>query len=91
MELIKKVYSKVDSTVKYVFRYIDEFNIEFSFIDKNDGKYIICVPCQTMCAMNCKFCHTRRPFIFVYMQYLRIKDKIPKKLVTNPRIPRLIY
>jgi 23S rRNA (adenine2503-C2)-methyltransferase len=31
--------------------------LEFSYIDKNDGKDIICAPTQTMCKMGCKFCH----------------------------------
>jgi len=28
-----------------------------AYIDKNDGKDIICIPSQTSCKMKCKFCH----------------------------------
>lgn len=58
IEFLKKVYSKTDNTIKYIFKYDDKYKIEFSYIDKNDGKNIICVPCQTICSMGCKFCHT---------------------------------
>ena len=47
-----------DSTLKYIFYTEDKLVIEFSYIDKSDGKDIICVPCQTMCNVGCKFCHT---------------------------------
>ena len=57
MDLKKKVFSKLDSTIKYVFVNNDNFTLEFSYINKNDGKDIICVPNQTMCNMACKFCH----------------------------------
>ena len=32
--------------------------VEFSYINKDDGKDIICLPSQTMCNLACKFCHT---------------------------------
>jgi len=57
MDLKKKVFSKLDSTIKYVFVNDDNFTLEFSYINKNDGKDIICAPSQTMCKMMCKFCH----------------------------------
>lgn len=58
LKLNKKVYSESDNTIKYVFnRTHDDYIIEFSYINKNDGKNIICVPCQTMCNIGCKFCH----------------------------------
>jgi len=31
--------------------------METTFIDNGSNKDIICVSCQTMCAMGCKFCH----------------------------------
>jgi 23S rRNA (adenine2503-C2)-methyltransferase len=59
LELKKIVHSKTDNTVKYIFYTHQKSNvIEFSYINKNDGKDIICVPCQTMCTVGCKFCHT---------------------------------
>lgn len=56
MELLEKVKSNEDKTVKYVFELNGQI-VEFSYIDNNTGKDIICVPCQTMCNQSCKFCH----------------------------------
>lgn len=53
-----KVKSNRDSTTKYIFKTDQGQVVEVSYINKNDGKHIICVPCQTMCHMGCKFCHT---------------------------------
>ena len=58
MELIKIVKSGNDSTLKFIMKNEDGFILEFSYINKDDGKDIICVPTQTMCNMGCKFCHT---------------------------------
>ena len=58
MKLLTVVKSSLDRTTKYIFRTEDNLIIEFSAIDKQDGKNIICAPCQTMCVMGCKFCHT---------------------------------
>jgi len=55
MNLIEKVHSKVDSTIKYIFESNDDI-LEFSYINKNDGKDIIVVPSQTGCNLGCKFC-----------------------------------
>lgn len=55
MQLINIVKSKVDSTVKYVFD-LDGIPVEASYINKQDGKDIMCVPTQTSCKMGCKFC-----------------------------------
>lgn len=55
LELLQKVKSKVDNTVKFVFLSQGQI-IEFSYIDKNDGKDIICVPTQTGCRLGCRFC-----------------------------------
>lgn len=56
MKLINHVKSKLDKTIKYIFETNGQV-VEFSYIDNNTGKDIICVPCQTMCNMSCKFCH----------------------------------
>ena len=58
MKFIKIVKSKLDSTIKYIFKTEDNLIVEFSYINKDDGKDIICVSCQTMCNIGCKFCHT---------------------------------
>ena len=58
MTLIEIIKSEYDSTLKYIFKTADNLIVEFSYIDKNDGKDIICVPSQTMCNLACKFCHT---------------------------------
>ena len=57
LTLQKIVKSNQDNTIKYIFKNDKDFTLEFSFIDKNDSKFIICVPTQTMCNMGCKFCH----------------------------------
>lgn len=51
----KKVYSEIDKTVKFIF-FLNQQIVEFSYINKNDGKDIICVPTQTACNLKCKFC-----------------------------------
>ena len=58
MKFIEIVKSKLDETLKYVFKTNDNLIVEFSYINKNDGKDIICLPSQTMCNLACKFCHT---------------------------------
>ena len=57
MKIIEKIFSKNDNTIKYIFFTDDNLIIEMSYINKNDGKNIICVPSQTSCQMKCKFCH----------------------------------
>lgn len=56
LKLINKTSSDIDKTIKYDFDYNGQV-IEFSYIDNGSNKDIICVPCQTMCNMKCKFCH----------------------------------
>lgn len=58
MKLVDKVYSKVDNVVKYVFLRWDSHIVEFSYIDSNTNKDIICVSVKNMCNLGCKFCHT---------------------------------
>lgn len=66
MRFVDRVVSKVDNVVKYVFRQGNTYEvehdkyshlIEFSYIDNGTGKDIVCVSCQSMCNMGCKFCH----------------------------------
>ena len=47
--------SKQDSTRKYIFDLRGQ-EVEFSYINKGDGKDIIVCPCQTSCKMGCTFC-----------------------------------
>lgn len=56
LQLKKTVHSAVDNTIKYIFTRRSGEVLEFSYINKNDGKNIICVPCQCMCNLKCKFC-----------------------------------
>lgn len=58
MEFLEKVFSKTDNAIKYVWKSDDNKIIELTYINKDDGKDIICIPSQTMCNMGCKFCHT---------------------------------
>jgi len=59
MKILEIVKSKLDNTQKYIFKTEEDSSIvEFSYINKDDGKDIICVPSQTMCNLRCKFCHT---------------------------------
>lgn len=58
MEFVEIIKSKLDSTLKYIFKSDNGLIVEYSYINKNDGKDIICVPSQTMCNLACKFCHT---------------------------------
>jgi 23S rRNA (adenine2503-C2)-methyltransferase len=58
MEVVDVIQSKVDKTIKYIFRLRDGLVSEVAYIDKDDGRDIICVGCQTACSCNCRFCHT---------------------------------
>lgn len=57
MELLDTIKSNVDNTIKYIFKTKDDLILEMAYINKDDGKNIICVPTQTSCKMKCKFCH----------------------------------
>lgn len=58
MDLYKKIKSNIDDSIKYMlFTEQDNLVVEATFIDKHDGKNIICLPTQTSCCMKCKFCH----------------------------------
>lgn len=57
MRILEKIKSNVDNTEKFILETNDKLIIEISYINKNDGKNIICVPTQTSCKQKCKFCH----------------------------------
>ena len=57
MQIHERIRSEKDNTEKFVFKLQDDLLAEFSYIDKEDGKIIICVSTQTGCRMRCKFCH----------------------------------
>jgi len=61
LELIQHIRSEVDRTQKLIYtlnRPSGPVTIEVSAIDKQDGKFILCLPTQTACAQACRFCHT---------------------------------
>lgn len=55
MKCIKIIRSGIDNTIKYVLDSNGSI-LEFSYINKNDGKDIVVVPTQTSCNLGCKFC-----------------------------------
>lgn len=57
IELVEVISSKVDRTQKLIFKNIDNQILEISYIDKGDGKNILCVPTQNGCSQGCLFCH----------------------------------
>ena len=56
MKVLNKIKSKKDNAYKYIFLLDNNLIVEATFIDKGDGKYIICMTNQTGCIMKCKFC-----------------------------------
>ena len=56
-DLIARLESKTDDAVKYVFLMEDEKVLEVTYINKHDGKVILCMPNQTGCRLGCKFCY----------------------------------
>ncbi|MCX6735721.1 MAG: radical SAM protein [Candidatus Parcubacteria bacterium] len=73
-QFFKEVRSKEDATVKFIFRAPEI--IEFSYINKSDGKDIICAPTQTSCNLGCKFC-------FLTDFKLKVRNLLPEE-ITNP-------
>lgn len=55
IECIDRIVSKTGEVHKYVFS-ISGQNVEFSYIDRGDGKQHVCCPSQTSCSQGCKFC-----------------------------------
>jgi 23S rRNA (adenine2503-C2)-methyltransferase len=76
MELKNTVFSKLDHTIKYIFKNDEDYILEFSYINKNDGKDIICIPTQTMCNIGCKFCHCTD-----YIGKIKVKKLVEKDLI----------
>jgi 23S rRNA (adenine2503-C2)-methyltransferase len=56
LELKHHVCSQQDKTQKFLFT-TDGMTLEVSYIDKGDGKDILCVPTQSGCNQGCLFCH----------------------------------
>lgn len=73
MKIIDTLSSKIDKTVKYVYN-SNNAALEFSYINKDDGKDIICVPTQTTCNLGCKFC-------FLTDLKLPLKNLKPEEIV----------
>ena len=57
VKLKKRIKSKIDKTEKFILELPDGLLTEFSYINKDDGKIIICASTQTGCNMGCTFCH----------------------------------
>lgn len=57
MQIIDIINSTIDNVQKLIFKNTDSSILEVSYIRKNDGKDILCVPTQTNCNMGCTFCH----------------------------------
>lgn len=72
MRILEKIKSKIDNTEKFIIETFDKLIIEVSYINKNDGKNIICVPTQTSCKLKCKFCHITE--ITDNLVYRNLKD-----------------
>jgi len=60
MRLLDTIKSKVDKTVKFVFQLSDGLIFEIAYINKDDGKDILCVSSQSACLQGCKFCYTTK-------------------------------
>jgi len=72
-EIRKVIHSKLDNTIKYVYRSQGQI-IEFSYIDKKDSKDIICASTQTSCRLGCKFC-------FLSDYDLAVRNLSPEEIV----------
>lgn len=57
LKLQQRVHSKIDNAEKFLFITSEDRTLEVSYINKNDGKDIICVPTQCGCSQGCLFCH----------------------------------
>jgi 23S rRNA (adenine2503-C2)-methyltransferase len=78
MELLDRVKSSQDLTVKYIFKLEDGLIMETTYIDNLTGKDIICVSCQTMCAMGCTFCH-----LTDYIGILKLRNITSEEIVES--------
>ncbi len=57
VEIERKLISKIDGTIKYLFRLNDGEHIEAVVMSYKHG-YTICISTQVGCKMGCKFCAT---------------------------------
>ena len=57
LEILTHEKSKVDGTIKFLFKLADGNTIETVFIPQ-DTRYTLCVSSQVGCKMGCKFCKT---------------------------------
>ncbi len=55
LEIVEKLESKLDGTIKYLFRLPDSHIIESVFMKYNHGNSV-CISSQVGCNMGCKFC-----------------------------------
>ncbi len=55
VKIVKRLESKIDGTVKYVFSLYDGEYIESVFMKYEHG-YTVCISTQVGCRMGCKFC-----------------------------------
>ena len=55
VEIVKKLVSKIDGTVKYLYKLYDGEYIE-TVLMKYEHGYTVCVSTQVGCRMGCKFC-----------------------------------
>ena len=53
--IVKKLTSKIDGTIKYLFRLYDGECVESVFMRYEHGN-TVCVSCQAGCRMGCRFC-----------------------------------
>ncbi len=55
VEIVRRLESKIDGTVKYVYRLFDGEYIESVFMKYEHG-YTVCISTQVGCRMGCSFC-----------------------------------
>lgn len=84
LELIDTLVSSVEDVKKYVFR-CDEDILEVSYIRKNDGKDILCLPVQTSCSLGCQFCYlTNNGIKTKNLTYTKIQNLVDECLDIQP-------
>lgn len=75
LKFFDEIESQRDNTVKYILKTEEGLIVEFAYINKEDGKDIICIPSQTLCAMGCKFCH-----VTDYIGKIRCRNLTPEEM-----------
>ena len=79
IRLLDSIKSKIDNTIKYVFLASDKLIFEVAYINKDDGKDILCVSTHTACTLGCKFCFTTE-----------FKDKLKAREITGDEITQAV-